>query len=561
MINDEVFIGNLCNDYAVKSFTFEANKEYKLSYTINYSGSEEFSSANVAIIGYARLGARIYQFENSCYGHEQVVDTPVLISISEPGRAPEIIVKQSFSNKIKVFSGIFLGFCCISVILNIMSPLFFKSPTISVYSVVCYFQCMILTPLLGIYMHSEVKSFFEYLNFMLFNFSFLPNVVIFVDDSSTRPRQLMEQRNEYLDMIGLESGSALYDMGKLIFVAFLVLGVYSVVTAAYLLTMANTTESKFYKFIKGVFDAFTFSVFIRFYLLAYTYILLCIFSDIAINNRRAGTEGTYIFAWFALVGCVCFFAATCVQWVLSKTHPETFKKLHRFNEAFRGLKENWSAHSYPLVFMLRNFFFVVLVCSLDTESKWVKISLFFTSQVFYIIYLIAVRPFLNWKEFIIEMFNSCMFLLALFCLFFLDSSKRFTSKVSDMYLWYIIVSAIVSSAIVVIWIYLQIFSKRVRWRESAKKCEEDVVVATQKPDLEDDEDQGEEKKERSDDEPATPDALKDKPSPIVLSASNYASISNDIETPPTGTRSESMNKKDRKINQLNDLNKPNHILR
>lgn len=410
-------------------------------------------------------------------------------------------------------------------------------------------------------MHSEVKCFFKYLNFILFNFSFLPNAVIFVDDSSTRPRHLMEQRNEYLDMIGLESGSALYDLGKLIFVAFLVLGVYAVVVAAYLLTMANTTESKFYKFIKGVFDAFTFSVFIRLYLLAYTYILLCIFSDIAINNRRAGTEGTYVFTWFALVGCVCFYVATFVQWVLSKTNPELFKKLYRFNEAFRGLKENWSARTYPLVFMLRNFFFVVLVCSLDTESKWVKISLFFASQIFFILYLIIVKPFVNWKEFAIEMFNSCMFLLILFCLFFLDSGKRFNVKVSDMYLWYIIVSAIVSSAIVTVWIYLEIMKKRVRWGSPDKKYEEDVVVATQKPDLNDEEAHVEKKKERTDEEPETPNSLKDKPSPIVLSASYYESISDDISAPPTGAKLEEKNKNERKTNKLKAFDKPNHISR
>ena len=206
--------------------------------------------------------------------------------------------------------------------------------------------------------------------------------------------------------------------------------------------------SKTSKVIKVVFDAYNFSVFIRFFLLAYTYILLCIFSDISINNRRARTEGTYVFAWFSLVGCFCFFVVTTVQWVLSKTHPETYAKLYRFNEAFRGLKESWSARTYPLVLMLRNFFLVVVVCALDTESEWAKLILFFITQIAYTLYVIFVRPFINWKEFAIEVFNSCAFLLALLSLFFLNSSKRFTTKVSNMYICFIIVTAIVNAVFV-----------------------------------------------------------------------------------------------------------------
>lgn len=341
----------------------------------------------------------------------------------------------------------FLGFCCIAIILNMICPILFKTPNISAYSMVFYFQCLILTPLLGIPMHLEVKRFFEYLNFVLFNFSFLPSGVIFVDDNSTRPRHLMEQKNEYLDMIGLESGSSLYDLGKLIFVSFLVLGFYFIVVALFAFARWDIKGSRTYTGIKIVFDACNFSLFIRFYLLAYTYILLCIFSDISINNRRGQTDGTYVFAWFSLVGCFCFFIATIVQWVLSKTHPEIYTKLHMFNEAFRGLKNSWVARSFPIVFLLRNFFFVVIVCSLDTESEWAKLLLFFISQIAYTLYLIAVRPFAHWKEFTIELFNSCSFLLSLLSLFFLNSRERFTTKVSNMYICFIIVTAIVNAVI------------------------------------------------------------------------------------------------------------------
>ena len=209
--------------------TFAANKVYKFVYNTSHAGDYSTLFDDIAFIADGKTG-ETYQtaMATSCFQPDQVVDWSVTISVSSP---PIPSQPEYYSNKIKAFAGVFLGFCCIAIVLNMVCPIFFKTPNISAYSVLFYFQCLIMTPLLGIPMHVEVKRFFEYLNFVLFNFSFLPDGVIFVDDNSTRPRHLMEQRNEYLDMIGLESGSALYDLGKLIFVSFLVLGVYFLVAA------------------------------------------------------------------------------------------------------------------------------------------------------------------------------------------------------------------------------------------------------------------------------------------------------------------------------------------
>lgn len=172
---------------------------------------------------------------------------PVNPSSSQPPSTSSQPTKERFSGKVKAYAGIFIGFSCAGVLLNLASPVLFKAPSISSYSVVLNFQALMLTPLLGVHMHSEVKSFFEYMNFFLFNFSFLPDVVIFVDDDTTRPRHLADQRNEYLSIIGLESGSALYDMGKLIFVAFILLGVYFLVIALYLFATFVINKSKFHQ--------------------------------------------------------------------------------------------------------------------------------------------------------------------------------------------------------------------------------------------------------------------------------------------------------------------------
>jgi hypothetical protein len=223
-----------------------------------------------------------------------------------------------------------------------------------------HFQNLMLMPLLGIKMHSHVKDFFGYLNFMFVNFSFFPDGVIFTDDSSTRPRNLVAQKNAYLNQIGFDSGSAIYNMGKLIFIFVVLIGVYGFVATGYIVTRKVYKDPVGYKIVKSLFNLFTFSLFIRLYFLAFVFILLCCLSELAISNSDANPGGSFAFAIFMLLICVVFFIGTFIQWIVSKD-KKRFEKLHRINEVFRGLRDTQPAKTYPLVFMARAFFFVILV--------------------------------------------------------------------------------------------------------------------------------------------------------------------------------------------------------
>lgn len=215
--------------------------------------------------------------------------------------------KSGEPNFIKVDAGLFLGFGIGALLLNAAGAALFKSSSASVYSLMFYFQAMMLTPLLGVSMHADVKSYFGYMKFMLVNFSFLPDGVIFTDDAHTRPRALMAQQNDYLNQIGFDSGSSLYNIGKLIFVVVVMLGVYLFVATAYVVTKQFYKDPIGYKIVKFLFDLFTFAIFIRLFILAYVFILLCVFSEIAINNRGNNAGGSYLFALVMLQFCILFF--------------------------------------------------------------------------------------------------------------------------------------------------------------------------------------------------------------------------------------------------------------
>ena len=168
--------------------------------------------------------------------------------------------------------------------------------------------------------------------------------------------------------------------------------------------------------------------------------------------------------------------------------------------------------------MARSFIFVLLICAFDNEGKWGRLAAFFCIQIYYIAYVAIVRPFTNWKELTLELLNSGMFLLALLCLFFLDSNKRWTNSVKHMYLWYIVLTAILNLIITIIYFCLEIAKRVLGLQDKEKEENFDPVVATQKQDIEDvavvsENDEFKEQQDEDDNNAAeTPDVLTKKSS-------------------------------------------------
>lgn len=87
------------------------------------------------------------------------------------------------------------------------------------YSILFQMQALMMTPLADSYQNDNLEQFYQNINYFLVNFSFLPDSVVFTDSEQTKPqRMLFAQKNDYLDRIGLDSGSAIYNVGKLLFV-------------------------------------------------------------------------------------------------------------------------------------------------------------------------------------------------------------------------------------------------------------------------------------------------------------------------------------------------------
>ena len=308
-------------------------------------------------------------------------------------------------------------------------------------------QNMLFASAAGAYTPGEVTNTSESMDFAMMSFSFMPDSMSFGGGNSER-RNLLSQKNAGLRMLGLKSGSAYENMDKLMFVFFGLFGIYLIIVWMLIIANYYFKDTLASKILKGAFDIFTCYLFIRLFILAYFFIILCALAEISINNVDADDEGSYSFAMIVLILAEGFLIFTAVQWLLFLS-PSTFKKLDRVNEAFRGTKDVFLAKSLPLVYLVRSNIFAITLTVFAGSEVANKLAVFVSFQALFILYIIAIRPFKSLKDFIIELIISVFFFGALIALFFLDSAEKWTQATIFCYLGAILLAILLTTIVTI----------------------------------------------------------------------------------------------------------------
>ena len=170
-----------------------------------------------------------------------------------------VTVSTSIPDRVEAMGITIIVFTCVTVIFGFINQSLSMKPVWACFGLIYHIQFLLLLPMIRIVMHNDVISLFDYLNFYLFNFSFLPDVVRFTDSKDT-DRDAIAQTNSYLFRLELKSGSAFYNMGELIFVLCVFIAVYIGVVLAFAIARLSSTQSAFYKFTKYIFDLFHFAI-------------------------------------------------------------------------------------------------------------------------------------------------------------------------------------------------------------------------------------------------------------------------------------------------------------
>ena len=149
------------------------------------------------------------------------------------------------------------------------------------FSMIHLFQMYLLLPLLGAFIHANVMQFIVGMDFAMFSFSFL-SMDSLLPVKSTKTYLQIEQDEDYLSMIGIESKSALVNNMQL----FVMLSILAVIHLLYLpiYFIFRKKDSCLGRASKKMMNLLTFTIYIRMVVEAMLVLCLSSISEIYAFN-------------------------------------------------------------------------------------------------------------------------------------------------------------------------------------------------------------------------------------------------------------------------------------
>ena len=96
------------------------------------------------------------------------------------------------------------------------------------------------------------------------------------------------------------------------------------------------------------------------------------------------------------------------------------------------------------VMMIRRASFVALLITIASVRSWILISILSVMQLWYMTYIIILRPYENVKNNIIETLNEIFFSILLIWLIFINSEKDWSFIATQIYMWVIASNSIIT---------------------------------------------------------------------------------------------------------------------
>ena len=222
------------------------------------------------------------------------------------------------------------------------------------WSLVNQFQIFLLMPLTDAYFPPEIIAFLTGLDFSLFSFSFLPIKIIFGVEAILDLFDYSQSDDYYVDM-GFNSGSAFVNHFNLLVVFITISILHLIYYPIYRKVKKWKPKGKVSKIVIKMWmfliEILTFDIYIRLMIEAYLFLTLSSITEIyksKLSNSEEILSYTMSILIFGL--SIAFIVITFWQWKKSRK-PETLSKQFYFKELFMGVKDNWLARSYTLMFL------------------------------------------------------------------------------------------------------------------------------------------------------------------------------------------------------------------
>ena len=198
-----------------------------------------------------------------------------------------------------------------------------------------------------------------------------------------------------------------------------------------------------------MYNILTFGWYIRYLLEINQYMLISSVNEIyEFNFSQPLRIISFIFSIWVICLCISFIA---VILYLSVSYEITEGKHNKIEEIFSGVKMEKKYKVYVSVLLIRRALFVTLLITLVSVQPWLLISILSFIQLWYFIYIMILRPFIEIKWNIIEIINELYFFILLTSLIFVNKENDWSFIKSRVYMWIIASNTI--------WVFMIVMSK------------------------------------------------------------------------------------------------------
>ena len=360
------------------------------------------------------------------------------------------------------------------------------SSPVSIFSMINQFQLMYFLIVSGVFLSDGVFNTITGMSFALFDFDFIKIEKIKIFEIIYE-YLAFEQPNTLLNNIGITSGSTFMNMLKSILTVCILIWMHTLIMPIYYKCRSLDDRNWWRKFLEKLFELFTFSIYIRFFIQVFTITLLSSFSEIyelRIYNRVEIIS--YIINFFIFISIFVFYGLWIMQ--IKKAHPVfNPKRQFYFVEFFAGLKNKTSSRIYPAIFLgqrILSWMVVIMLSKINLTAKIVTITAIQASTM---IYLLVARPYLLFKDLISECLSQLVVTLFSGLLIFYSTEDKWSSITNWMFIGIIMVSSLISTLVSLIDLIVMITKKIKKWWSNDKiknfKNNKNITVSRNTPDF------------------------------------------------------------------------------
>ena len=191
------------------------------------------------------------------------------------------------------------------------------------------------------YMADKVRNFILSYGFVIFSFDFIPIINLKILQSA-KEEFMHAQPNKYLEELGMESVSTLYNnyslISVLIGIVILHLGI------SLLFSWSNEQQNWIQKFIAKIYRLFTFTIYIRMFIEAFLFLLLSSMFEVRYYlYDDKSTKHSFIAACWIIFLWIWLVLISIISWLANKNTLQIDDKCLTC-EFYNGIKQSKTTH-------------------------------------------------------------------------------------------------------------------------------------------------------------------------------------------------------------------------